>query len=287
MRRVLILGGGGLLGRALERHRPDGVESICPAHGELPLEAIPSLHHRLDTKPVDRIVLLAAWTRVDDCEADPDRAFRQNGILPGRIAGMAEQRGVPIVFVSTDYVFDGLADRPYREYDPARPCSVYGRSKWHGECAVRAASQHARIVRTSGLFGAGGGDFVSAIQTRLEKTKGDVPVVTDQVLGPSWVDHVAPALWTITLGDEDGVFHVSNGGEASWFEFARQVAIELGADAERVVRTTSIALARPAVRPAYSVLDNQAALETFGIRLPSWRQGLAAHLRGQADGSRS
>ena len=172
-RRVLILGAGGLLGRALRRKRPaeevasGGVEIFASDLADLPLEDPDRIARFIETNTIDCVLLLAAWTAVDACESDPERAFRVNGILPGRVASRTQDLGVPLTFISTDYVFDGEADRPYREYDPVRPLSVYARSKHYGECAVRAAAWDLRLVRTSGLYGPGGPDFVEAMLIRL------------------------------------------------------------------------------------------------------------------------
>lgn len=275
--RVLILGGSGLLGRALLRHVPPEVAPVHPSETDLPLEHPERIDALLESEAIDRVLLLAAWTAVDACESDPERAYLVNGVLAGRAARCAGRRGLPLLFMSTDYVFDGRSPRPYREYDAAGPLSVYGRSKWYGESAVREACRDFRIVRGSGLYGKGGPDFLTAMVGRLRQ--GTVHVVDDQVLAPTCVDDLAPALWKVALGDETGTFHLAASGQTSWYEFARAIARGLGIEADRVEPTTSAALARPAPRPAYSVLDGQRARETFGIQLPPWEEGLAREIR--------
>ncbi len=218
------------------------------------------------------MILTAAWTRVDDCESDPDRAFFVNGHLPGRLARALAPFGVPLTYLSTDYVFDGEARRPYREYDPVAPRGVYARSKWYGECAVREAGEF-RIVRTSGLYGEGGPDFVTAIAEKL--LRGAVSVVEDQTIAPTWVDDLAPALWRIVLSRFRGTIHASASGETTWFLFARALAGALGYPEESVQPTTTAELGRPAPRPAYSILDTQLLRTEFGVSLPEWREGLA------------
>lgn len=276
--RVLILGASGLLGRALLRHLPEGVEALAPSPEELPIEEIGRLRDRLRVERIDRVLWLAAWTAVDDCESDPDRAFLQNGILPGRAAQAAARLELPLVYLGTDYVFDGRARRPYREFDGVGPQSVYARSKWYGECRVREAGGLHRIVRTAGLYGPGGPDFVGAILDRLRS--GPAHVVTDEVNTPTLVDDLAPALWRIALSEEPGTWHLTARGEVSRFEFARRIAELAGFDRERVKPTTHAEIARPAPRPAYSVLDCQAAEAVFGCALPSWEEGIARHLLG-------
>ncbi len=277
---VLVLGGSGLLGRALLRHAPARIDVLAPDQPDLPMEDQPKLAQYLREQAVDRIVLIAAWTQVDACETDPDQAFLVNGILPGRVAGMAERLGLPLAFMSTDYVFDGSASRPYREYDPVGPLGVYARSKWYGECAVRAAARNVRVVRSTGLYGSGGPDFVQAILDRL--ARGPVDVVTDEVNAPTWVDDLAPGLWTVALADEIGTWHLAARGSASRYEQARKIAELTGRDPALVRPTTHAVLRRPAPRPPYSVLDCQAAAELFGVRLPDWEDGLKRYLIANA-----
>jgi dTDP-4-dehydrorhamnose reductase len=276
--RILIVGASGLLGRALLRHRPEGVEPLAPGPEEQPMEDLDRLRERLRVERVDRVLWLAAWTAVDDCEADPDRAFLQNGILPGRAAQEAARLGLPLVFLGTDYVFDGRAQRPYREFDTVGPLSVYARSKWYGECRVREAGGLHRIVRAAGLYGPGGPDFVGAMLERLRR--GPVRVVTDEVNTPTLVDDLAPALWRVALGEEPGTWHLTARGAVSRYDFARRIAELAGLDADLVQPTTHAELGRPAPRPAYSVLDCQAAQAVFGCALPSWEDGIARHLGG-------
>ncbi len=287
--RVLVLGAHGLLGRALERHRPPAVETRRPSREDLPLDDLDRLSRVLREDPVDRLVLLAAWTRVDDCEADPERAFRVNGILPGRIAALAERRALPLVFLSTDYVFSGnfadRAPRPYREFDPAVPGNVYGESKWYGECAVREASPRARVVRTSALYGEGGPDFVSAIRARLTNADANLRVVADQVTAPSWVDHLAPALWSLILSEEAGTFHLAGGGATTWCDFAKRIVSLLGHDPNRVEPIAARDAGRAAARPAYSVLSSERARAVLGVTLPTWEEGIASFL-GSAEAGR-
>jgi dTDP-4-dehydrorhamnose reductase len=275
--RILVLGASGLLGRAVLRHVPPGVTALAPAEEELRLEDRAGMARFLREEAVDRVLLLAAWTQVDACEEDPERAFRINGILPGLLAAMLERLHVPLLFMSTDYVFDGRSPRPYREFDPVSPLGVYARSKWHGECAVRAATSSYRIVRSCGLYGPGGPDFVRAVLKALES--GPVPVVTDEEVSPTYVEDLAPALWTIARSEETGTFHLAAGGSVSRFHMARRIAEQRGLDPGRVLPTTRAALGRAAPRPPRSILDCQAAREVFGLALPSWEDGLRRFLQ--------
>lgn len=274
--RALLIGGHGLLGRALLRSIPPDVAVAAPTRAELPLEDLPALEAQWTSGKTTHLILTAAFTRVDDCEADPDRAFLTNAILPGRVARAAARRDIVVTYVSTDYVFSGTSSRPYRESDPVAPVGVYARSKWAGECEVRAADPNHRILRTSGLYGPGGPDFLAAVVPRLRR--GEADVVTDQILAPTAVDVLAPAVWSAALGPEPGTFHLTCGGAVSWFDFARRIASRIGVPPERVRPTTTAAFGRPAPRPAYSVLDGQRARVLLGIALPAWDAALDAHL---------
>jgi dTDP-4-dehydrorhamnose reductase len=276
-RRVLILGGGGLLGRALLRSVPSDVNPVVPVEDELPLEEPARIEAAVRAAGADRLLLLAAWTAVDACESDPERAFRVNGVLAGEAAGAAARAGAATVFLSTDYVFDGEARAPYRESDPVGPRGVYARSKWDGECRVRAAAPDARVVRTSGLYGPGGPDFVQTILGALDR--GPVEVVTDEVNAPTFVDDLAPALWTLALAGHPGTWHLAAGGGVSRFELARRIAEWSGLDAGLVRPTTRARFGRPAPRPAYSVLDCSAARSALGLSLPAWEDGLDRFIR--------
>ena len=304
--RVAIVGGRGLLGRALQRCIPDGWAVYAPGRtpsdqGEAPvheivdLESPATLESFLEAHPCDAVVLTAAWTAVDACEADPDRAMRLNGEAPGLLAEIAADRGLAFLYLSTDYAFDGgFPDgrpRPYREDDDPRPQSVYARSKVYGEREVAKAygtrpGSNARhlIVRASGLYGPGGPDFVHAVAPRLN---GGVQVVDDQRLSPTCVDDLAPALWSLLASDARGLFHLTaSGGGVSWYEFSRRMAAVLGFDAGTVRATTTEAFGRPAARPAYSVLDCVRAEAVLGRPLPSWEDGLMRFLQAHGAGWR-
>lgn len=285
--KVLILGASGLLGRALVRRAPADLSVLAPTHVELPLEDPDRVIRWIAEQGVERVLLLAAWTQVDACESDPARAFRTNGILPGRIGARLARIGIPLLFVSTDYVFDGRATVAYREHDAKNPLGVYGRSKWDGECALCESGVDLRIVRVSGLYGPGGPDFVTTMTNLL--AKGPVRVVEDQWVAPTFVDDLAPAVWTIALSGERGAFHLPMQGETTWFGFAQALATGLGYPTDRVLPTTTALLGRPAPRPAFAILDGQRVRDTFGVALPTWEDGLARRVQqilGERAGTR-
>jgi len=290
--RILVTGAGGQLGRdltvALAGGVPPGGLEGSPATGRLgdraPVEVIGADHRRLDV--TDRTAVLCAtdelrptvvvhagaWTAVDACEADPDRAFATNAVGTRHVAEAARRVGAHVVYVSTDYVFDGTAPRPYVEWDPPCPVSVYGRSKWGGE---QELGPDATIVRTSWVSGAGGANMVATV-LRLADAPGPLRFVDDQRGSPTFTADLAGALCMLATERLPGIFHVTNQGTATWFDVATAVLACAGHDPARVepIATADLVPARPAPRPANSVLDN-AALRLAGMALlPDWHEAL-------------
>ena len=260
-RRVLISGAGGQLGRALaEEFADDDVLALDRAGWDVTLPA--SVRG-----PVDLVLHAAAWTDVDGAEADPQGAAAVN------VGGTANAAaiGAPLVTFSTDYVFDGRKRTPYVESDAPNPESAYGRTKLHGEAA---AGEEAWILRSSWLFGPTGHNFVRTM-LRLGAERDEVSVVDDQRGAPTYVRHLAAAARELVDGGrERGVWHVAAAGECTWAELAEAVFAEAGLDCA-VRRISSAELARPAARPAYSVLRSERAGAPV---LPHWREGLRACL---------
>ena len=218
------------------------------------------------------IVNAAAWTAVDDCEGDPERADRINGTAVGHLVAAAEPLGARVIQISTDYVFDGTLDRPYVETDRPGPMSAYGRSKLLGEQAARPQDT---VARTSWVCGRHGPNMVKTI-LRLAESHPTLRFVDDQIGHPTMADDLAAMVATLVDDERPGLFHVTNQGAVSWFEFAREVLAAAGADPERVepIATADLQPPRPAPRPANSVLEN-AALEAAGVPLlPDHRESL-------------
>ena len=257
-RRVLITGAGGQLGRALvEAFAADEVTALTRSEWDVTAP--------VGLGAVDLVVHAAAWTDVDGAEADPQGAAAVN---VGGTAHVAEL-GAPLVYVSTDYVFDGSKGAPYVESDSPSPLSVYGRTKLLGEAA---AGERAWIVRTSGLYGWTGRNFVRTILA-LGAERDEVAVVDDQHLAPTYVGHLAEALRKV-VELPTGIWHVAAEGECTWAEFAEAIFAEAGVRC-RVRRVSTEELGRPAPRPAYSVLRSE---RDGAPRLPHWREGLRACL---------
>lgn len=229
------------------------------------------------------VLHVGALTAVDLCETETATAFAVNAAGTRHVAEAAALAGAHLVYVSTDYVFDGTANRPYREWDEPRPTSVYGASKLAGE---RECPQGSTIVRTSWLCGAHGANIV-ATALRLADGEGELRFVDDQRGSPTFCADLAPAIVTLGLDRRPGTFHVTNGGSTTWWGLVRAVLAEASADPERVrpIRTAELDPPLLAPRPAYSVLDNM-ALRLSGLpALPGWEDGLTrlvGALRSQA-----
>jgi dTDP-4-dehydrorhamnose reductase len=249
--RILITGAGGQLGAALAEVFP---EADARTRSELDV----SLPFELDVLP-ELILHAAAWTDVDAAESDESGALAVNRAGTRRVAAL----GVPVVYYSSDYVFDGTKREPYVESDEPCPLSAYGRTKLAGEREVRVGW----IVRTSWLFGWTGHNFVRTM-LRLGAERGEVQVVDDQLGCPTYAGHVAAATRQL-LELPGGIWHVAAEGQCTWAEFAAAIFEEAGL-ACRVVPVSSAELGRPAPRPAYSVLRS----ERGAPRLPHWREGL-------------
>ena len=229
------------------------------------------------------VVNCAAWTAVDDAEASEDAALRVNGEAVAGLAACCAARGAALVQVSTDYVFDGLGREPYPEDGRPAPRTAYGRTKLAGERAVLEQPGLAGyVVRTAWLYGAHGPNFV-ATMTRKERGQEQVQVVDDQRGQPTWSMDVADRIHALVASAAGpGIYHATSSGETTWFGLAREVFRLLGADPARVLPATSSALARPAPRPAYSVLGH-AAWERAGLTpIGGWQQALQRGLPGLA-----
>ncbi|MEY2406641.1 MAG: dTDP-4-dehydrorhamnose reductase [Acidimicrobiaceae bacterium] len=267
--RVLITGAGGQVGRELvELCEAAGDEVIACDHVALDVgdrDAV--LQAVLSTQP-DAVVHAGAWTAVDACESDPDRAMRVNALGSRNVAEASRKAGAHLVYVSTDYVFDGTKPTPYDEWDRPSPASVYGRSKWAGEHEVAVVSGgEATVVRISWVCGEHGANMVKTA-LRLAADGVNPKFVDDQIGNPTIVSDLVPVLRRFAVERRPGLFHVTNQGALSWFEFVREVYAAAGHDPDRVTPITTAELdpPRPAPRPANSVLDN-AALRLAGIEL--------------------
>jgi dTDP-4-dehydrorhamnose reductase len=277
--RVLVTGAGGQIGREVV-DACAGDDLIAADHATLDVGDRDAVLQAITSTAPDVIVHAGAWTAVDACEGDPDHAFRVNALGTRHVAEGARRVGAWVCYLSTDYVFDGTKSEPYVEWDTPNPMSVYGRSKLGGEVEL---DRGATIVRTSWVCGRHGSNMVKTI-LRLAGEHEKLTFVDDQRGQPSFADDLAPMIRRLAVERRPGVFHVTNQGAGSWFEFARVVLEVAGLDPERVrpIPTADLDPPRPAPRPANSVLDN-AALRLGGLPLlPHYRKALerlVRHLR--------
>jgi dTDP-4-dehydrorhamnose reductase len=220
------------------------------------------------------VVNCAAYTAVDDAEANEDSALEINAHGPAILAEECARSGARLIQVSTDYVFAGNAETPYDEKTRPAPRTAYGRTKAAGEQAVLTSGAEAFVVRTAWLYGQVGTNFVKTM-AHLAQTRETVNVVDDQVGAPTWTLHLARALVALGIADVPaGIWHCTNAGEASWYVFARAIFAELDLDPARVEPTTSEDFVRPAPRPAYSVLSTEKWQRAGLPELPHWRDAL-------------
>jgi dTDP-4-dehydrorhamnose reductase len=220
---------------------------------------------------------LAAYTDVDGCEANPAKAEQVNALGTRNIAQACAEIGAGLLYVSTDYVFDGRGTRPYREDDGTNPLSVYGRSKLWGEAYVQAMVVKHTVVRSSWLYGPNGKNFVSTI-LKYARNRDELRVVSDQRGAPTFTRHLASKLVELFATQVYGVFHITGTGDCTWCEFAQAIVQTGGYPQVRVTPIGTREAGRLARRPAYSVLDNRRLLSIGRGALPPWRDGLAEYL---------
>lgn len=263
--RIVVTGAGGQLGHELlQSAARRGHDVVGTTRADLDVCDREATVRRIAELRPDVVIHAAAWTAVDACESDPDRAMRDNGIATKHVVDASHAVGARVVYVSTDYVFDGTKATPYVETDEPNPTSVYGRSKLAGE---QAMGPDDAIVRVSWVCGFHGSNMVKTI-IRLMETNPSLSFVDDQIGHPSFADDVADGMLSLVERGVSGIWHLTNQGVVSWFEFAREVVRMCGGDPEMVkpIATKDLAPPRPARRPSNSVLDN-AAMRAAGFPL--------------------
>jgi dTDP-4-dehydrorhamnose reductase len=289
MARVALIGANGQLGSDIVRVWPDsqlargGDELISLTHADIEVSDEASVRSVIAGLQPGVVINLAAFHRVDDCETQPEDAYRVNALGVKLLAEACGPLEATLVHLSTDYVFDGNKTSPYREDDAVGPVSAYGISKAAGEYFLRYLLPGRHIlVRSSGLYGVAGasgkgGNFVETM-LRLARDGRPIRVVDDQISAPTSTLDLARTLLEVIATGQQGTFHITNAGQCSWHEFASTI-FELAGQRPDLSPTTSAAYGSPAKRPAYSVLDN-AHLRSLGIAQPKpWREALAEYLR--------
>ncbi|HET9325688.1 MAG TPA: dTDP-4-dehydrorhamnose reductase [Candidatus Eisenbacteria bacterium] len=274
--RAVVTGARGMLGHAL-------VPALASAGWDVfPLDKLDADVTRRDqlrrvfaeARP-DWVFHLAAFTRVNECEHREEYARLVNGHGAGNAASAAAEVGAAVLFVSSDYVFDGRASEPYREDHPTAPLNAYGRSKAEGEKATRAMNPRHLIVRTAWLFGHGGRNFPDLILEKARRGE-KLSVVNDQTGSPTWTRALAPALVRLVATGQLGTFHCTCSGQCNWFQLAVHLVEREGLDVPvQAIASESLG---PPTRPAFSVLDNRRYEEATGDRMPCWKESIDAYL---------
>jgi dTDP-4-dehydrorhamnose reductase len=273
--KLLVLGAEGMLGQDVVRAAElAGHEVTGLGRAGADVTDHSAVRRAVEQAAPQVVVNCAAYTAVDAAEDEPEAAMRVNADGARTVASVASRAGAAVVYVSSDYVFDGTKDVPYVESDEPAPLSSYGRSKLAGEIDTAAVNPRHFIVRSSWLFGTARRNFVETM-IELGSKREEIRVVDDQVGSPTYTAHLAEGLVRLAATDAHGLHHMSAGGRASWYEFAVDILESTGSRC-RVLPTTTEEFGAPAPRPRYSVLATQ---REEAIHLPNWQVGLAAYLR--------
>ena len=275
--KILVTGSGGLLGGAVARAARGRGHDLCALdRAALDVTDSESVESRLRDEAPEAVMHCAGYTAVDDAEEEPDRAMAVNRDGTRIVALAAAAIGASLVYPSTDYVFDGRSDRPYRPGDETHPVNAYGQSKLAGEKVLETTDARWAVVRTSWLYGPDGKDFIDVILGARYRSS-PLKIVNDQVGCPTWTDSLAPALVELAERGAIGTYHLCDRGKATWLDLARGAAICANLDVE-LEATTTEAWGAPADRPRYSVLDSSKAEALLGRSMPMWGESVRAHL---------
>jgi len=286
--RILLTGADGQLGQELQQTLMPLGEVVALTRQELDLSQDEQIRQLVQQVRPSMIVNSAAYTAVDKAESEVDLAQAVNGTAPTILAEEAEKIGALLLHVSTDYVFDGQKNTPYLESDSTHPLSSYGKSKLAGEIGIQQVTDNYLILRTAWVYGAyGKGNFVKTM-LRLGKDREELRVVADQVGSPSWAKDIAEAIAQLLQTDATGIYHFTNSGVASWYDFAIAIFEEARAlgfplKVQRVIPITTADYPTPATRPAYSVLSGKKITDTLGDYPPYWRDSLRKMLKQLQD----
>lgn len=270
--RVLVTGSNGQLGRELVRLLPErGHETVALSRKELDVGDAGAVEEALEVHAPEFVLNAAAYTNVDGCETEGELSYRVNALGPRNLAQSCERMGCELLHVSTNYVFDGKGDRPYEPFDPPNPISAYGRGKLAGEEYVRHLSNRWYVVRTAGVYGEGH-NFVRTM-LRVGKERDRLKVKDDEYVSPTYARDLAEGIVEILESGLYGLYHVTNSGSCSWYEFTKEILGLAGIETE-VVPIPSSEYPLPAERPANGLLSSLGSPE-----LRHWREALADYLR--------
>ena len=285
MKKIALIGANGMLATAIKKLVPADYQIRPYGLPDFDLTCREQVLYLRSSSP-DIIINCAAFTNVDGCEEQVERAMQVNGDGPGLLAELAKELGAVLVHLSTDFVFDGKKGCPYLEDDLPQPLSVYGKSKLEGEQQILKSGLNTYfIIRTSWLYGAGGNNFVETI-IRLATERPKLKIVADQYGTPTWTEDLARAIFDLlALPDPSsyGVYHYSNEGECSWFDFAAEIVKRYQLDhdvkVEQLLPIPSDGYPLPAERPKYSVMSKDKIKQAAGMMIPDWQESLKSYLR--------
>lgn len=275
--KIVITGANGQLGQELVHQLKQTSFSIYSyTKKELDITDGERVQAVIEEIRPDVIINAAAYTKVDLAETQEDLSYKVNGFAQRNLTVAAEKVGAKVCYVSTDYVFDGTSGTPYKEYEVCKPLGVYGKSKYVGEQLTQTLSSKYFIVRTAWVYGEYGPNFVKTM-LKLAEERDEIGVVHDQVGSPTYTADLAKFIISLIQTDKFGIYHATNSGSCSWYEFAKAIFEESGKNIN-VNPLTSDQFPRPAARPNYSVLDNQALRINGFTPLRHWKEGLTAFL---------
>ena len=281
MRRILVIGAKGMLGRDLIKVLYPTFHADKRSNWEILDWDVDEIDIREEKRTVSKIesfrpeiiINVAAYTDVDGCELNEEKAFAVNAEGMKHVALGALRCGAKVVYLSTDYIFDGNKREPYLENDPPNPLNVYGRSKWKGEQYVQELVQDALIIRTEWLYGRYGRNFVTSI-LRQAREKKVLTIVNDQIGSPTYTVDLSEAISVLLQCDARGVFHVANSDLCTWYTFGQAILKVSGMERVKVIPISSKELGRPAIRPVYSVFNCQKLKQVTGMTLRPWSEAL-------------
>jgi dTDP-4-dehydrorhamnose reductase len=278
--RILLLGAGGQLGRALAPALAAHAVVACD-HARLDIADLAAVREAVRAAGPDALINAAAFNEVDRAESEPEPAYRGNALGPRNLALASAERGISILHVSTDYVFDGTATTPYHEYHRPHPLSVYGATKLAGEAAVQALNPRHYLVRTAWLYSEVGHNFPRTM-LELAATQPVVRVVSDQTGSPTYAPHLAAAIARLIETQAYGIYHLAGRGGTTWFDLTRALYRSLAIDVT-VEPVSTAEFPRPAARPRYSVLTT---IQEPRLLLPPWEEGLGEFERATRHGGK-
>lgn len=271
--KVLITGAAGQLGTELQHCFADSGDTVVAVERDgLDVIDLQAVTKAVAAAQPDAVLHCAAFTKVDACETETEAAWATNAVGSWNVARACADVSAAMVYLSSDYVFDGALGRPYTEFDQVHPISMYGRTKEAGEQKVRATLKEHYVVRTSWVHGSQGGNFAKTM-LRLGRERGAVSVVDDQTGSPTFTFDLAPQIRRLLQTQRYGTYHVTNSGHCTWFEFARAIFDHAGVKVD-LTPTDTASFGAPAHRPAFSVLDNLLARHIGLPPLPPWQESL-------------